>query len=47
MGAGSKNFVQIGGVGDLYGVAGAAVAFTDAVHNDQYDGFLHFNSSSK
>ena len=41
VGAGFQQMIQRGGLGVLHSVAAAAVALAHAVHNYQYNGFLH------
>ena len=41
VGAGCEQVVQGGGVGQLDGIAAAAVALADAVHDYENNGFLH------
>jgi len=41
VGAGGPKMIQRGGGSQLHGIAGAAVTFAYAIHNDQYDRFFH------
>ena len=41
VGAGGKELVEIGGLGNCHSVAAAAVALANAVHDDQYNRFFH------
>jgi hypothetical protein len=41
VGAGGKQIVEGGGVGQLDSIAAAAVALTDAVHDYENNGFFH------
>ncbi len=45
VGAGFQQAVQGGGVGDLHGIAAAAVALADAVHDHKNNGFFHMCTS--
>jgi hypothetical protein len=45
MGAGSKQFIKGRGLGYSYGIAAAAIALTNAVHDDQNNRFFHISVS--
>ena len=47
VGAGGKQMIQGGCLGDCNSVAAAAVTLADAIHNDKYNGFFHDNLPPK
>ena len=45
MGAGSQQLVQRRGLGNLHGIAAAAVTLANTIHNHKNDRFFHKDSS--
>ena len=47
MGAGGKQMIQCGGLGNRDRIAAAAVTLADAIHDNKNNGFFHKNSLQK